>query len=50
MCAASGGDALDGAEHAPEDQFAVRMLKAGAAGYLTKETATEELVKACAKC
>jgi DNA-binding NarL/FixJ family response regulator len=33
----------------PEDQFAVRMLKAGASGYLTKETATEELVKAVRK-
>ncbi len=33
----------------PEDQFAVRMLKAGAAGYLTKETATDELVKAVRK-
>jgi DNA-binding NarL/FixJ family response regulator len=31
--------------HAPE-QYAVRTLKAGAAGYLTKESATEELVKA----
>src|SRR5437660_12849459 len=30
----------------PEDQFAVRMLKAGAAGYLTKEGAGEELVGA----
>ena len=26
----------------PEDQFAVRLLKAGAAGYLTKESAGEE--------
>jgi DNA-binding NarL/FixJ family response regulator len=33
----------------PEDQFAVRMLKAGASGYLTKETATDELVKAVRK-
>ncbi len=32
-----------------EDQFAVRALKAGAAGYLTKETAPEELVKAIRK-
>lgn len=32
-----------------EDQFAVRMLKAGAAGYLTKESAPEELVKAIRK-
>lgn len=30
----------------PEDQFAVRVLKAGASGYMTKETAPEELVKA----
>src|SRR5713101_3287314 len=33
----------------PEDQFAVRLLKAGAAGYLTKESAPEELVKAIRK-
>ncbi|MGA2137591.1 MAG: response regulator transcription factor [Verrucomicrobiia bacterium] len=33
----------------PEDQFAVRMLKAGAAGYLTKETAPEELANAVRK-
>ena len=33
----------------PEDQFAVRALKGGASGYLTKETATEELVKAVRK-
>ena len=33
----------------PEDQFAVRMLKAGAAGYLTKESAGEELVGAIQK-
>lgn len=30
----------------PEDQFAVRVLKAGAAGYMTKETAAHELVDA----
>src|SRR5580693_9294069 len=30
----------------PEDQFAVRALKAGAEGYMTKESAPEELVKA----
>jgi DNA-binding NarL/FixJ family response regulator len=30
----------------PEEQYAVRVLKAGAAGYLSKEAATEELVKA----
>ena len=33
----------------PEDQFAVRMLKAGAFGYLTKESAGEELVGAIQK-
>lgn len=33
----------------PEDQFAVRMLKAGASGYLTKETAPAELVVAVRK-
>ena len=33
----------------PEDQFAMRLLKAGAAGYLTKETAPEELVGAIRK-
>jgi len=33
----------------PEDQFAVRVLKAGAAGYLTKETATEKLAEAVRK-
>ena len=33
----------------PEDQFAVRMLKAGAAGYLTKESAGDELVGAIQK-
>jgi len=30
----------------PEEQYAVRILKAGASGYLTKESATEELVTA----
>ena len=30
----------------PEDQYALRALKAGAAGYMTKESAPEELVKA----
>jgi two-component system, NarL family, invasion response regulator UvrY len=30
----------------PEEQYAVRVLKAGAAGYLNKEMAPEELVKA----
>ncbi|MFQ5420799.1 MAG: response regulator [Anaerolineae bacterium] len=29
-----------------EDQYAIRYLKAGAAGYLTKESAPEELVEA----
>ncbi len=33
----------------PEDQFAVRLLKAGAAGYMTKESAPEELVGALRK-
>jgi two-component system invasion response regulator UvrY len=33
----------------PEDQFAVRMLKAGAAGYVTKGSAAEELVGAIKK-
>jgi len=33
----------------PEDQFAVRVLKAGAGGYLTKESAPEELPKAIRK-
>ncbi len=30
----------------PEDQYAIRVLKAGAAGYLSKESALEELVGA----
>jgi two-component system, NarL family, invasion response regulator UvrY len=33
----------------PEDQFAVRMLKAGASGYLTKESAADELITAIRK-
>lgn len=33
----------------PEDQFAVRALKAGASGYLTKDSAPEELVQAIRK-
>lgn len=33
----------------PEDQFAVRVLRAGAAGYMTKESAPDELVKAIRK-
>jgi len=30
----------------PEEQYALRVLKAGASGYLTKESASEELVQA----
>lgn len=30
----------------PEDQYAIRVLKAGAAGYMTKDTALDELVGA----
>jgi len=30
----------------PEEQYAVRVIKAGASGYLTKESASEELVTA----
>jgi DNA-binding NarL/FixJ family response regulator len=33
----------------PEDQFAVRVLKAGASGYMTKESAPDELVGAIKK-
>lgn len=33
----------------PEDQFAVRTLRAGAAGYMTKAAAPDELVKAVRK-
>ena len=33
----------------PEDQIAVRVLKAGAAGYMTKESAPDELVGAIRK-
>jgi two-component system invasion response regulator UvrY len=33
----------------PENQFAVRVLKCGAAGYLTKESAPEQLVGAVKK-
>ena len=33
----------------PENQFAVRVLKLGAAGYMTKESAAEELVAAVTK-
>lgn len=34
----------------PEDQFAVRMLKSGASGYMTKESAPAELVERSKKC
>ncbi len=30
----------------PEDQYAIRLIKAGAAGYMTKESAPEEVVEA----
>ncbi|MEK6777740.1 MAG: response regulator transcription factor [bacterium] len=33
----------------PEEQYAVRVLKAGASGYLTKESAPEELISAIRK-
>jgi len=33
----------------PEDQFAMRVLKSGASGYMTKESAPEELVRAVQK-
>jgi two-component system, NarL family, invasion response regulator UvrY len=33
----------------PEDQFGKRVLRAGAAGYMNKETAPEELVRAVRK-
>jgi two-component system, NarL family, invasion response regulator UvrY len=33
----------------PEEQFALRLLKAGASGYLTKESASEELIRAIRK-
>ncbi|MDB6121516.1 MAG: response regulator with a DNA-binding domain [Pedosphaera sp.] len=33
----------------PEDQYAVRVLKTGAAGYITKNTASEEVVGAVKK-
>jgi two-component system, NarL family, invasion response regulator UvrY len=32
-----------------EDQYAIRVLKAGASGYLTKDSAADELVKAIRK-
>jgi len=33
----------------PEEQYAIRVLKAGAAGYLTKESASDELITAIRK-
>ena len=33
----------------PEDQYAVRVLKAGASGYLTKDTASDEVANAVKK-
>jgi two-component system invasion response regulator UvrY len=33
----------------PEDQYAIRALRAGASGYLTKESAPDELVAAIRK-
>ena len=33
----------------PEEQYAVRVMKAGASGYLTKESAPDELVRAIRK-
>lgn len=33
----------------PEDQYAARVLKAGASGYLTKETASDEVINAVNK-
>src|SRR5262245_7578236 len=33
----------------PEEQFAVRTLKAGASGFMWKDAATEEMVKAIIK-
>ncbi|MCL5985528.1 MAG: response regulator transcription factor [Actinobacteria bacterium] len=33
----------------PEDQFALRLLKAGASGYMNKESAPDELLKAIRK-
>ena len=35
--------------HHPESQYGIRALKAGAAGYITKETVSRELVKAIRK-
>lgn len=33
----------------PEDQYAIRVLKAGASGYLNKDTAQDELIQAMRK-
>ncbi len=33
----------------PEEQYALRMLKAGASGYVTKESASDELIQAIRK-
>src|SRR5258708_1938126 len=33
----------------PEERFSVRAIKAGASGYVTKESAADELVKAIRK-
>jgi two-component system, NarL family, invasion response regulator UvrY len=33
----------------PEDQYAMRMLRAGVSGYLTKDRTPEELIKALTK-
>ena len=57
----SGLDALQQIKHSnpnlpvlilsihPEEHYALRVLKAGAAGYLSKDTASDELVKAVKK-
>ena len=34
----------------PQEQYAIRALKMGASGYLTKDTASEELLLAVKKC
>ena len=36
-------------ERLPEDQYAMRILRAGASGYLTKDRTPEELIKALTK-
>ena len=33
----------------PEDQYAIRVIKAGASGYLTKESAPDQLIEAIRK-